>query len=54
MSKNIRMSEYLTKLFEQKITKGDTLKCSVCGREVKVKIQGRGPLICCGKEMKII
>jgi len=57
MSKNIKTSnivlEYLNNIFEQKITEGDTLICSVCGRKVKVYVKGKGPLICCGKEMRI-
>lgn len=53
----MRLKGYLT-LEEAKkrteIVEGDNLKCEVCGRIVKVYEQGKGPLICCGKEMKII
>ena len=35
----------------EEIQKGDTMKCKVCGREVKVNVKGQGPLICCMKEM---
>lgn len=41
----------LTKYIREEIEKGDRLKCSICGREVKVNVKGSGPLICCGKKM---
>jgi len=31
--------------------KGDTMKCSVCGRKTHLLNNGKGPLICCGKAM---
>lgn len=36
---------------KEEIAKGDTMKCTICGREVKVEVKGQGPLICCMKEM---
>lgn len=44
------MSRY-EKYLKEEIEKGDRMKCTVCGREVKVEKQGSGPLICCMKEM---
>lgn len=35
------------------IKKGDILHCDECGREVKVLEAGQGPLVCCGKSMKL-
>lgn len=37
--------------YTEQITKGDILKCEICGRVVTVDEQGKGPLICCGKPM---
>ena len=31
--------------------KGDTVKCSVCGRKTHLLNNGKGPLVCCGKAM---
>ena len=31
--------------------KGDSMKCSVCGRKVHILNNGKGPLICCAKPM---
>jgi len=31
--------------------KGDTMKCSVCGRKGHLLNNGKGPLVCCGKAM---
>lgn len=31
--------------------KGDTMKCSVCGRKTHLLNNGKGPLVCCGKAM---
>lgn len=31
--------------------KGDTMKCSICGRKTHLLNNGKGPLICCGKPM---
>lgn len=32
--------------------KGDTVKCSVCGRKTHLLNNGKGPLVCCGKPME--
>ena len=32
--------------------KGDSMKCTICGRRLHVLNNGKGPLICCGKPMK--
>jgi len=59
MLKSIRMSKLDNYLFEiqnsqsKRIVEGDNLKCEICGRIVKVYFEGKGPLICCGKPMKI-
>jgi len=47
------INKFLNYLNEQ-IHEGTRLKCDVCGRELTVDIQGKGPLICCGKKMRII
>lgn len=39
---------------KEEIEKGDRMRCDVCGREVKVNIKGKGPLVCCGENMKKI
>lgn len=31
--------------------KGDTMKCSACGRKAHLLNNGKGPLVCCGKPM---
>jgi desulfoferrodoxin-like iron-binding protein len=60
MSKNIKtlmLDNYLSELedsSERKIIKGDNLRCEICGREVKINVAGKGPLICCGKPMVFI
>jgi hypothetical protein len=46
------LQRYLKRIYhEQVIQVGDNLKCEVCSREVLVQEKGKGPLICCGKEM---
>lgn len=46
------INKYLSKIQEEKeITKGDRLRCKVCGREVTVNKAGKGLLICCGQNM---
>lgn len=56
------LKQYLTKIqpevfaklhkgsYEPK--KGDTMKCSVCGRKTHLLNNGKGPLVCCGKAME--
>ncbi len=40
--------EYIKEAIED----GDTMKCNVCGRELKIIKKGKGTtLICCMKEM---
>jgi desulfoferrodoxin-like iron-binding protein len=59
MLKNTRTSKSLQEKLNKiqqgitKIVSGDNLKCDVCGRTVKVMEEGKGPLICCGKPMRI-
>lgn len=49
------VKKYLTKLQEQdEIKKGSRLHCKICGREVTVNKAGKGPLICCGEQMRTI
>ena len=42
-----KFKEYI----KEEIAKGDTMVCTLCGREVEVTKKGSGPLICCMKEM---
>ena len=44
-----QVRQLLNEEYEPK--KGDTMKCSICGRKVHVLNNGKGPLICCGKPM---
>lgn len=55
------LKQYLTKIQPQVFAKlhkgsyepkkGDTVKCSVCGRKTHLLNNGKGPLVCCGKAM---
>ena len=46
------IQKYLNKIQEEKeIKKNDRLRCTICGREVTVNKEGKGPLICCDKPM---
>jgi len=45
------LTRYLLTLQENEIFEGDKMHCNICGREVIVKVQGSGPLICCGEPM---
>jgi len=48
----MKLDDALKRIYnEQVIQEGDNLKCEVCGREVLIQEKGKGPLICCGKEM---
>ena len=29
-------------------------RCSICGRVVEEEFEGKGPIICCGKEMELL
>jgi desulfoferrodoxin-like iron-binding protein len=51
--KKIKLNKLLEEIQRTKIVEGDNLVCKVCGRRVKVMETGKGPLICCGKHMKI-
>lgn len=53
MSNKINIDELLEEIQRAKIIEGDNLVCKICGRRVKVMETGKGPLICCGKPMKI-
>jgi len=48
------MRLWLLEQEEKEIQQGDNLSCEICGRTVTVKEAGKGPLICCGKPMKIM
>jgi len=55
--RNLPMSvqKYLTKIQEEiLIKKNDRMRCTICGREVTVNKQGKGPLICCDKPMNVM
>ena len=55
-TKMSRLDKYLLEVQQKAsgtIVEGDNLRCDVCGRLVKVYVEGKGPLICCGKNMKI-
>lgn len=39
---------------DEEIETNDKLRCSICGREVTINKEGKGPLICCGEPMSKI
>lgn len=51
-----KVNKYLNKIQENideyEPKKGDTMKCSICGRKTHLLNNGKGPLICCGKPME--
>jgi desulfoferrodoxin-like iron-binding protein len=44
-----QVRQLLNEEYEPK--KGDTMKCSICGRKAHLLNNGKGPLVCCGKAM---
>lgn len=46
------LNNYLQELEGYEPKKGDTMKCTICGRTVHLLNDGKGPLVCCGKSMK--
>ena len=51
----MKLNDYLKQIqYEQIIKKDDSLKCTVCGRGVNILKSGKGPLVCCMKQMVLI
>ncbi len=38
---------------DQKISEGDNIVCDACGRLLKVQVEGKGQLFCCGLPMRV-
>lgn len=52
------IQEYLDKLYpqffsDQRISEGDNILCDACGRLLKVQVEGKGQLFCCGLPMRV-